>query len=61
MKKYYHVAIEKCNCDAIFHLEQFYKNNNNTLELLQSYIKISDKTKISDILVNYCNQKIIDK
>jgi hypothetical protein len=61
MKKYYLMAIEKGDYDTIYHLELFCKNNNDTLGLLQLYIKIDDKTKISDILVNYCNQKIVDK
>ena len=61
MKKYYLMAIEKGYRDSMYELEQFYKNNNNTLELLLLYIKIDDKTKISDILVNYCNQKIVDR
>jgi len=61
MKKYYLMAIEKCHHDAMDELEQFYKDNNDTLGLLQLYIKINDKTKISDILVNYCNQKIINR
>jgi hypothetical protein len=55
------MAIEKGYRDSMYELEQFYKNNNNTLELLLLYIKIDDKTKISDILVNYCNQKIVDR
>jgi TPR repeat protein len=61
MKKYYFMAIEKGNQYAIWRLKQFYKDNNDTLGLLQLYIKIDNKTKISDILVNYCNQKIVDK
>jgi TPR repeat protein len=61
MKKYYLMAIEKGHCNAMYHLEQFYKDSNDTLGLLQLYIKIDDKAKISDILVNYCNQKIVDR
>jgi len=61
MKKYYRMAIEKGNKNAFFHLEQFHKDSDDTLELLRLYIKIDNKTKISDILVNYCNQKIINK
>jgi len=61
MKKYYLMAVEKGNEYAIWRLKQFYKDNNDTLGLLQLYIKIDNKTKISDILVNYCNQKIVDK
>ena len=61
MKKYYLMAIEKGDNNAIYQLELFYKYNNDTLGLLQLYIKIDNKTKISDILVNYCNQKIINK
>jgi len=53
------MAIEKGNHNTILHLEQFYEDNNNTLGLLQLYIKIDNKTKISDILVNYFNQKNI--
>jgi hypothetical protein len=59
MKKYYLNAIEKGNNEMIYHLEQFHKDNNDTLGLLQLYIKIDDKTKISDILVNYFNQNNI--
>jgi len=55
------MAIEKGHRNAIYQLEQFYKDNNDTLGLLQLYIKIDDKAKISDILVNYCNQKIINR
>jgi len=55
------MAIEKGHRNAMYQLEQFYKDNNDTLGLLQLYIKIDNKTKISDILVNYCNQKIIDR
>ena len=58
MKKYYLVAIEKGNCDAIFQLEYFHKDNYDNLGLLHLYVEMDDKPKISDILVNYCNQKI---
>jgi len=61
MKKYYFMAIDNGDIYASNRLEQFYKENNDTLGLLQLYIKIDDKTKISHILVNYCNQKIVDK
>jgi hypothetical protein len=61
MKKYYLMASEKCHKMSIRYLENFYIDNNDTLGLLQLYIKIDDKTKISDILVNYCNQKIINR
>jgi len=61
MEKYCLMAIEKGHRIAMYKLEQFYKDNNDTLGLLQLYIKINDKTKISDILVNYCNQKIVDR
>jgi len=46
---------------SIRYLENFYIDNNDTLGLLQLYIKIDDKTKISNVLVNYCNQKIVNQ
>jgi len=61
MKKYYLMAIDNGDKNTIWQLEQFCEKNNDTLGLLQLYIKIDDKTEISDILVNYCNQKIVDK
>jgi hypothetical protein len=60
MKKYYLMAIEKGDIKSIGKLEPFYKANNDTLGLLQLYIKIDDKDKISNLLINYSNQKNID-
>jgi hypothetical protein len=61
MKKYYLMASEKGHKMSIRYLENFYIDNNDTLGLLQLYIKIDDKTKISNVLVNYCNQKIVNQ
>jgi hypothetical protein len=61
MKKYYLMAIDNGDIYTSNRLEHFYKDNNDTLGLLQLYIKMDDKAKISDILVSYCNQKIVDR
>jgi len=61
MKKYYLMAIDKGHMSAIFNLEKFYIDNNDTLGLLQLYIKIGDKAKISNLLINYFNQTNINQ
>ena len=61
MKKYYFMAIEKGNSLAKKNLEKYYQKNNNTMGLLQLYIKINDIDKLLKILINYLNQNTMNE
>jgi len=56
MKKYYLMAIKKGHIKAIIKLKKYYKQTNNTLDLLKLYIKIGDMSKLSNLLIDYSNQ-----
>jgi len=51
MEKYYLMAIDRECKLPIENLERYYKDTNNTMGLINLYLKINNKTKLSQLLM----------